>query len=493
MRLPTASFLTSPRSRIFLAIGGIAMIGLFVKFFWSFFAFEQPLGYDPGMYRYLFVRHAEGVPPFVMADLEPWARGHPLGLFFFTSLALKAGLPVDWLLGWIWNLAPIVLVVAFAGVMGRRHGSLVGLLTLIAALLSVAFFDGFAAMYWKTYASLFWCVLTFDALERRSWWSIPLGILAVATHNQTGLLFGLVFLSWVALPFMPWARSTQKGFLRRKLTMKNVLLYAVIGFLILAVGLAWYFPIWQEAVLTHLPSLFGKDDVAAGSFPPVSFYLRMSGILLLLGAYGLFMNIRKERWTLWQLAVIWSFLFVALRLMFYRRFFLQLDFFLLPFAAIGIADIWSRRRAVRAGLVLALIVQCAIAFQVSLTRGPVLEAQAYDAVTTLSGRVPDDAFIMGLENISVMALRGWLPHHRVGGPGMFDVPWSYEQWEQFLLGTHEERLALLRTIEGPVYLFVTPFFRDYYDEYGEEFLRDPCFVPVEAPFLYRVGCVSASS
>jgi len=480
----------TPETRLVLAVVLALTLALLAKFFWTLIVYDVPLGYDPGFYRYLFVRHADAFPPFVLAELDPWARGHPLGLFFFTTILLRLGLPVDWLLGWIWNLFPVLVALSLAWVIGRREGKWTGVCVLIAALLSVAYFDGFAAMYWKTYASLFWLVWTVHALERRSWWSVPLGILTVATHHQTGFLFGLMLISWLVLPLIPVSRSTQKTIVGR-LSKRDFLVVGGIGLLIFAIGLLWYLPVWQDAVLVHLPALLQNDGSASGSFPPASFYLRTSGILLLLGAVGWVRSVQRERWTLWQLGVLWSFLFVALRLFFYRRFFLQLDFFLLPFAAAAMVEIWHRFTRINFRLLLAvlIVVQGLVMQQVMLTRVPLVDAGTFNAAIELADIVPREGFVLGLENESVVVLRGWLPDHHVGGPGLFEVFWSQQQWESFLLGTHEDRVFLLSPLPQPTYLFVSALFLSYYGPFADDFLGDPCFEPTDNTHVYRVTCV----
>lgn len=469
-------------------IAGVVIL-LCIKFFIPFFLYDTPLGYDAGIYRYLFVRHSHGFPPFWLGDVDPWAKGHPLGLFFFSSILMRIGVPVDWLIGWVWNLFPVILVGSFAWIIGKRHDYLTGLFTLVAGLLSVAYFDGFAAMYWKTFASMLWCVLAFRALEKRSWLAAIYGLLAVATHNQTGLLFGLVLVAWFVLPFIPFARSTEKGW---KMTTRDLLVISAVSALILVVGFLTYLPVLKEAVLDHLPALLGETEATGGSFPPALFYLQTEGILLLFGIYGFFRNTQKERWTPWQLAVILSFLFVALRLLFYRRFFLQLDFFLLPFAAIGMRDVWLRFKApwMRIGIIFVLVIQCAISMWAAQRITPLVDDETFQDVLAASQTIPPHAFILGLENESVVALRGWLPNRPLGGPGLFDVFWIMADWEKFILGTHVERVALLKNLPQPVYMFVSDYFYSYYGAIATGFLKDDCFEATQYDYLYRVVCTS---
>lgn len=479
------------RQPLFWIVFGL-VAALLVKYGWPLLRFDLPMGYDTGFYRYLFIRHADAFPPFWIADLDPWAREHPLGLFFFSTILIRLGIPVDWLIGWAWNLFAVILLCTLSWTAGKRFGRDVGIWTLVACLLSVSSFDGFAAMYWKTFASMFWCVLAFRSIERRSWWTVPFGIFAVATHQQTGLLFGLVILSYLALPFIPFSAATHPLSLRR-IRPRDLLLASGALILLFAFGLLVYLPVWTDVVMQHLPALLGKTEVSSGSFPPPSFYLLHEGCVLLAGILGFVLNVRKERWTPWQLAVLWSLLFVVARLLFYRRFFLQLEFFLLPFAGIGFAAIWKRFPQIgpRSALFALLVVQLLLMRQAILRHGPVIDEETFAGIVQIESAVEDDAAILSLENDSPVMLRGWYPYRRVGGPGLFDAPWTKDEWIRILIGTHEERVALFQRATAPLYLFVSPLFRSFYasDNIAESFLSDPCFDPVPGTMLYRVVCI----
>jgi hypothetical protein len=486
--LSRTSFHTALRNPVFWIVC-VLVAALAIKFLYPLFLFDQALGYDVGFYRYLFIRHAEGFPPFFTVDLEPWARGHPLGLFFFSTILIRLGVPVDWLIGWVWNVFSIVLLCTLAWATGKRYGRMVGVWTLVAALLSVSTFDAFGAMYWKTFASLFWMILALRAVERRSWLAIPFGLFTVVTHHQTGLLFGLVMISYYVLPFLPFVRPTFP--LRiQGLRLHDVLIVLGAGIFVVVLGLLAYIPIWKDAILPHLPALLGETDAASGSFPPALYYLQTEAVVLFFGVIGFVLNVRRERWTPWQLSVLWSFLFVALHLLFYRRFFIQLEFFLLPFVGVALSSAWSRWNdvRVRVALVVLLVVQLLVMRQAIARHYPMLDDATFDAVFKGQQIVPSDAFVLGLENVTPVILRAWFPHQPVGGPGLFDAPWGKEQWETILLGNSKKRAAILRSIPGPLYLFASGYFRSYYGEYADVLLRDPCLQQVDDTMYYLFIC-----
>lgn len=451
------------------------------KFLWPFFTYDLPLGYDPGIYRYLFLRHAEGFPPFVIGEMDAWAHNHPLGLFFFSTVLLRAGIPVDWLIGWIWNVFPIILVATFAWITARREGTATGVLVLLVGALSVPLYDGFSAMYWKTFVALFFVIWTFYLLEKRSLFAVIPGMLTLVTHNQTGLLFALTIGTWWAIQ-MVHKRNDPKW---RKAS--------VLGAAVIILAALAYLPVWKQAIGDHIIPLLTLrgDNVPAGSFPPVGFYLKMNGILLVAGFYGCVLSFRKNRTlSLWLLAVLWSAAFVFLRLFFYRRFFLQLDFFLLPFAAIGIADCRRRLPPMLGELALVAFIaaQGYLSYQVLLLRQPDIDMETFEIVTSLQAIVPSDAMVLTLENKSTTWVRGWLPHNEVAGPGLFSLPWTREQWEQLLYGSHDEKAQLLRLLPGKVYMVLTPLFFDYYGEFAHKFVSDDCFEPQENTPLLLVTC-----
>lgn len=453
---------------------------LVIKFFLPLWFFHLPLGYDVGIYRYLFIRYSESLLHGSLPVLEPWAQEHPLGLFVLLSPLLIAGFPVDWLLTWVWSLMPLVLAGTLAWSTAQREGRNTGILVLLAALLSMPFQDGFGAMYWKTFAALAFGVLALHYVDRKMFVAMPLLLLCLITHNQTGLLIALVVAT-------RWLLSIPRGWKDRNWQIFSLLLVVVA-----ALTLVFYLPVWQRAFLSPLLSVLSMWGATApgGSFPSAFTFLRGEGILLALGAVGFALSWKRERGTVWQLAVLWALLFVVARLVFYRRFFLQLDFFLLPYAAIAMHTFWKRfpQTVPRTLLTGGVLIQGLLTTHAFFTQTPVVSAESYRAISELRDAVPSDAFVLVLDNASVPTVRGWLTTQKVGGPGLFDSEWTYPEWEMFLTGTHEERVALLAKVPQPTYAIVTPFFRAYYGASAEAFLSDGCLHETDRALLYLVDC-----
>ena len=456
----------------------VLIVLLLAKFCVPLLRFAVPLGYDPGIYRFLFLEYADALRSFSLPELLPWAKEYPPALYIAGAPLVLAGVPVDALIGWLWNLVPVVLSILLSVVTGMRTTTRIGVVTLGVALLSQPYFDGFYAMYIKVYVSLIFLLLTYVLVEKMSFWFPVTALLTVVIHQQTGLVLVVALAAWWLMQLPRRWQSTRY----RTLTIALAL--------VATVGLLYYLPNWERAIWSPLKSiiLLRGDNAPAGSFPDYDFYLRTMPALLLLGVGGFLLSFKHERGSLWQLSVLIPLIFIGFRLVFYRRFFLLFDFFLMPYAAILLVAIWDAlrdKRLLQILLGVVVVAQAISSFRVYNVRQPTIRASDIERIETVAHFLPKNASIIAMENISGTWLRGWAPDQRIGAPGLFDYPgWSYEQWEQFIDGSNAERKALLETLEGDVYFLLTPTFTGYYGERANAVLRDPCLVALSgAPVL----------
>lgn len=452
---------------------------LILKFFLPLFLYDVPLGYDPGIYRYLFLKYAEALGTLSLPELSPWAQEYPSGMFLLFSPLTFVGISADSLLGWVWNTVPIVLLGVLSWATAKRSGRAVGVSVLLIGLLSVAYYDGFFAMYYKVFVSLIFLVLTYHFLEKLSPWFLLTALMTVLIHQQSALILTVTIAVWWGLALR--GRCSEKRF--RRMTIALV----AVG----VAGIAWYLPNWERAIWSPLKSIFllRGDDAPAGTFPELSFYLRTQAALIAFGAMGFIRSFRKDRGSPWQISVVVCLLFIAFRLVFYRRFFLHLDFFLMPFAAEALVWLYGKaKKPQKILLMLLLVSQAYLSYKILEIRKPRFSAQQLSQIVSLRTVLPEHASIIAMENVSGTWLRGWLPKQQVGAPGLFDYPgWTYEQWEQFIDGTAADRKQLLSELRGPVYFLLTEPFVRYYGDRASPVLNDPCLQSLSiAPVLLSV-------
>ncbi|MBU0766248.1 hypothetical protein KKF55_00465 [Patescibacteria group bacterium] len=437
------------------------------------------------MYRYLFVKYADALKSFSLPELRPWAQEYPYGLYLLSSPFIVLGVPVDWFLGWIWSVMAITLISIYAFIFTKREGKAVGVMILLLGLISIAYFDGFAQMYWKTYAALLFLILTFHFFEKKSPWMVLFGALTIMTHNQTGVILALVLISW-------WLVRVPKQW-RDPVFRKWTLAFVGIALL----GLVWYIPHWERVFWSPFKSIFllRGDAAPGGHFPPAIFYIKNGGILLALGIAGWVIRFKKEDFSVWILAPLICALFIVFKLVFYRRFFLQLDFFLLPFAAIALVNFWRIRKnnlVVRLIIIALVVVQAGLSIPQMLRWELNFSTEELKAIESIPKFVEEDASIVALENFSAVWLLGWLPDYYTGGPGLFDFPaWDYSDWEYLLFGTHDDRVRLISSVQQrPLYFMTSTLFHRHYGKSIQPFLEDECFEKVEGAPLYKVVCTS---
>jgi hypothetical protein len=499
----------------------ILAVLLVLKYLWTLVYFQVPLGYDAGIYRYLFSVHAGGWPPWLLADAPNWIQSHPPGLFFFSAILMKLGVPVDWLIGWMWNLFPVALTLLFAWTWRKREPQVRGLsaVLLLCALLSSVQFDGFVAMYWKVFAAFAWCVLSFYLIERRSAWWILAGMFTLATHLQVGLILGVSVCS-LLVSHLLGDRFQEAKFV------------CWTGIAALALGALWYLPSYSISVEPLLEPVFhslgkvlaglfvlvalcvadivflsnrkqlrqsigkllpygfivGTITVALvdavtdipgtggvpGSFITLSVYATSSFPLIVLGLTGLLLSLKRERGSVWQWAVLWCSAFTLIGFFFHLRFILPLDFFLLPFCALGVRELWQTRAAgMRVIVACLLVVQAFMTFSHVRDVRPDFEKAQLERIKTIGAAIPVGSTVLVLENITAPWVLGYTPQALVVAPGIFESP-TRDQWTGFLYGLHEERVAYLRTLKMPLFLYASSVFNSYYSSDVTSLLSDAC-------------------
>ncbi|MCB9808543.1 hypothetical protein H6770_04815 [Candidatus Peribacteria bacterium] len=459
-------------------VGGLIAL-LLGKFLYPLFTYDVPLGYDPGIYRYLFIQYADALRSLSLPNLAPWAQEYPRTFYLFIAPFIIAGIPVDAFIGWMWNLVPVALACVLAWVTAKRSNTQIGIAVLLMAFLSQAYYDGFFAMYMKVYVSLIFVVLTYYFVERLSVWFPITALLAVLIHQQTGLVLVVALGVW-------WVIQLPSRFSEPRFRVMTTILAGAA-----CVGLLMYLPQWERAILSPLKSIFLLRGASApgGAFPDAIFYIKTMPIVLLLGIGGYLTSMKTERGSLWQLSVLVCLIFVTLHLTFYKRFFLLLDFFLLPYAAAFLVSLWNMLKhssVLRGSLALLILAQCLVGLRVVSMRTPAIRSSDIMLIHQAAAALPEHASIIALENISSTWLRGWIPYRNVGAPGLFDFPgWTIEEWGQFIDGSNADRKALLQRVESEsLYLFASPLFTEYYGERANPVLRDPCLKKVDnAPLL----------
>lgn len=454
---------------------------LAVKFFSVLLLVDGPVAYDTGINRYLFLKYAETFP--FAPDLGPWFREHSPALYYAFAPLLRLGLPVDWVTGWLWNAYCVFLVGVLAYVTGKRYDVKTGVAVLVVALCSKAYFDGLTFQYWKTYAALLLAVASFELATRRKKLTVLPLVLCVFTHHQTALIAVPSVACWWL-----WDSIRRGAYKDRRWRLSTAIAAGVLSLFLL-----WYVLENSAFVGYQLRFILGLHERGSygGNFAPLMAFLRWTPFLLAAGLYGFCMSFREEKATPWRFAVLWCMLFVLLRLYFYRRFFLLLDFFLMPYAA---KTLWRCIRPeapgrLRAFAILFTVTQVVISLAfVHAVMAPT-EGFVIRHIQDFSRHIEADATLIVPENQTAPAILGWAPSFDLIAPGLFGNDWPQKKWDTFVFGTTEERKEIVSQLPVPTYVVLAPaFHRLYTGDNTDSFLSDPCFEAVQGTILLRIIC-----
>jgi len=526
------------KERPLVTIVVIAVLLLVAKYFYSLVQFPTvPFGYDAGIYRYLFIRHADGWPPLFTATLPEWAKTHAPGLFFFTSPLVALGVPADWLIGWIWNLVPILVALTLARVIAKQEGVLAGVFVLCAACLSIAQYEGFLMMYYKVFASFFWTALAFGAFHKQSRWWVLYAMFAIATHQQVGLVLVLstgaaivsrgvvekerkwvhALAEWVlacvlgGLWYVPTIQrsigdvfpqfTASAGLIDLILVGVSLGLLAVMFFVLprlhkrvlwVLAGIAFGAIVLALPMVIDAPDMLQKlfstgKDLTPGAFLTIDSYFWQSLPLLALAIGGFILSCRTEKGSVWQWAVVWCAVAVLGMLFFYQRFILPLDFFLLPFAARAAVSLYNARTTVAHGvLAFLLLSQGVLTVERMGTIDPHVDPTWLQEFSELHTVVPEKSLVVVLDTMTPWVL-GYLPYNDVTGPGIFEsLP--REEWEGFLLGDATKQQKFLDQYPIGSYFYATDIFRAFYPPEVQAVLNHPCFTKTSVVGLLQSTC-----
>jgi hypothetical protein len=388
---------------------------------------------------------------------------------------MHLGITADMLIGWIWNLIPVLLVLTLGAVVRKKHGDLPGFFVLLAALLSTVQYQGFLMMYQKTFVAMMFCALAFAASDKRSPLWIVFGMFTIALHQQIGLIFVVSIGSAMVSSFV--------------LRQESVSFRRVAEFLLtMALGVLWYIPTYQHsltdvapkllesgtiaafavailviggfsglvvwlpqknrrllwflaactcAVLLCLlpiaidsPGIVGKllasrPDTAGGAFLSLTEYVQLSLPLLLAGIAGFILSLERERGSSWQWAVLWCAVASLGMFFFYRRFLLPLDFFLLPFAALAFAALWNQKKVGRIVLSVLVIVQAVLLLQRMAAIDPAVKPEWIQEFAALHTFVPANSTVVVMDNMAPWVL-GFLPDAAVLVPQHLQINLLYQ-------------------------------------------------------------------
>ena len=389
-----------------------------------------PLGYDPGLYFYLF-KYAGAKPDWLM-------EGYPPGLPVLGKLLSIFILPEKLLIPLIIFFSALLFFSVY--LLGKKlWGKKTALWTVLIFACSALQYRVYWYYYLKNIAAMSFMLFTIYYLLFTSYLAIPFAILTVYFHRPT---FAILLVALVA------------GFIFEKKKRK---FYGVIIAITAIVAFPYYFsvfdkiiqPLIQPVLKSFVPQgLGGTMGMPSGTFYNRLQALALSLIYLPFAIYG-FKKAGLKKNLLITAPLLAAFLIVVSRFFLCQRFTPFLDLFLIFFAGYGV----SRLRGILAGIYIGLLVLFVTLF-IYKTAKPLICEDELNEIRMLSETEPD-SYVLVTDQAYMPWVYGWSNRKPIApGFGEYDIFWTIPEWHEFWESDDRQiEHDLLLKLPKPLYIY----------------------------------------
>lgn len=408
----------------------------------SYLKSNVPLGYDSGLYLYLFKRYAE-IPLFSFNLLPLWIRemyqpgipllGRILTVFFSPEKILVP------LLIFFQMLLFYALYLLSKKVWDKK----IAIWTVFIFVCSATQFRFYWYYYLKNVAAFSFLLFSFYFLISESYWAILFSVLVLYFHQQTA-----AFLVGVLLIMVIFKKKARRYF-------SQVLLATLFfgAFYYVPTFKQTLMPFFQPVVKSILPSAWGGT---MGS-PSGTFYNLKDAFLLslpysLFGLFGFWVLKKKKNELIITIPFLLLLPIVCFGFFMSRRFIPFLDLFLIFFAGYGATHFFKDKRVAKYVYIAAMVIF--ITFFIHKTGRPLIEKDELREIKMLS-QTETNAYVLVTDNYYTPWVYGWSDRKPITpGLGEYDIYWTIPEWHQFWESDSREiEKNLLLKLPKPLYIY----------------------------------------
>lgn len=409
---------------------------------YPYFFTSVPLGYDPGLYLYLFKQYSH-VPFLFFASFPQILAGDfPPGTAVLGKIMTNFLLPESLLLP-LMIFFEVLLLLSLYLFTKKLWNKRVALWTIFIYACSAIQFRHYWYYYLSNIAALSFLFLTFSFLVSHSYWAAIFAILTIYFHRPTAaLLLAALFFSLIV----------QK---------KHRKYYGLIFAISFISGAIYYIPTFEKTILpliqpffaSFVPQRFGGSmGMPSGTFYTLPQSLFLSLPYFSFGVYGFLSIWKKEKFNLVTIPTLLIIPILFLRIYFFRRFIPFLDLFLIFFAGYGAAHFFKGKRVAKYVYITAMVIF--IAFFIHKTGHPLIEEDELREIKMLK-QTEKDSYILTTDEWYTPWVYGWSDRKPIApGFGEYDIYWTIPEWHQFWeSGSRETEKNLLLKLPKPLYIY----------------------------------------
>lgn len=373
-----------------------------------FLGSEIPLGYDPGMYKWIFTSYMHILWNFDFSQLPGRVRHEPL-LWTIMAMLWKLGANFDWrLTRWIGiiNLIPWILIFLLL----RKEHKWMGALAAWLYWVSIVGYQVFWWWYFKQVIAVNLLLLILLCLQNKKFiWQWILFFLLVILHKHTALYTWAILFGYTILD-----RYSSK-----KIPRKQIWIWLVAGIF----GLIVYIPIWNqimpEAIKAAGTVVASKTD---WDFLTRVLYLRFERLILLFSGVWIIWRRTKKKFNMLDIGYLIWVIWLVLGIVNYNRTIVFFDLFVVMMAAYGLWNIYLRNKKFwlfLLGLV-ALTTGINYLLHVTTNADPLISYEEFSSIKNLAFKTEPNAIIINSHKNYTPWIMGWSQRDYIN-PGMADL------------------------------------------------------------------------
>lgn len=397
-----------------------------------------PLGYDPGIYKYIMEVYLQNLPHIPIENIDTWARtGFPPGLFIITDLLYLIGFETQAILTWVFIFFDLLLALGIYLAAGRFFGKNVGIISLFIYSISIVQFKVFWFMYYKNVVALFIMLIALYLFHSRKYLPFILTSAFIgALHRPTFLIFGLTYLAYIVI--------------YRKYLVKNTL----AGVAVLAIALTFFIQNLKEAIISNIEPIISAN-IGAGTFISLHDYEFSSLPYLPFTLLGFLFLARNKDYNLFFLWFLVAGIIVYFKLIFFNRFIIHLDVAMIILASLGFNELIKFNKRIGTVLLLILFFSSTLVMYQNINDAkPLINENELNIIKQFN-HTESDAYVMSTSSYYSPWILGYSGRKTIA-PGLFDYnKWNLKEWETFWTTQEKEKAVyMLDFYEKPLYIYL---------------------------------------
>ncbi len=383
-----------------------------------YFSSMIPLGYDPGVYRGIYMAYLHLAPRFHFGQTVPyWIMHEPLrGIL--SVVAAKIWISIDiFLTFWLWFFSILGWFLIFLNT--RKYSKRAALFAMMFFRTSIIQYQAFALCYYKQIIGIDLILLLLYLRDHKKYrTSIPLLICLVLLHRTTTIFLGATSFLYILLQFIT----------TKKINSKFILIWMISGI----VWISLYGPLFPRLITDFFQPLVTTIWGAGiqGDFFSVKEFRRFTMFLIIPTLYGLYLKIKNKDYDLLFSGLVIGICWTSFGLLNAKRSELFLDVFMILMTWYAIYFIIKqKKRRLRSLLYLGVFLQMMYyLWYVSRNNTPLITPGELTSITTLQDIIPTSGIVVGTDSYLSPWIVGYANRDRI-------TPWLSDMNKR----THTQR------------------------------------------------------